>query len=154
MTEDQAAQADAAIRVGFKYIAPTDKNYEGFGDSHLPAVLAGQPWTGDCDNLAATFLDYCRQECGAALEDLFEMIVCAPVNGVVPDPPVTNHCIACVYIRNAGTAPSPADPDAIFIGGDTFGTLYASSTLWQVGHKPIKYRCLAETFWRDGAPFG
>ena len=70
MTEDQAAQADAAIRVGFKYIAPTDKNYEGFGDSHLPAVLAGQPWTGDCDNLAATFLDYCRQECGAALEDL------------------------------------------------------------------------------------
>jgi hypothetical protein len=125
---------DARARQGFTYLA--DGSIDNWR-SHADAVLRGDRWSGDCDDLASTALDLLGRQ-GVATEDRFRLLVSAS-GGKTPD-----HMVGCVR----------ADDGAFLIAGDTFRPVYPAAAM---RHRGIFYNRLSETspeaVWREGVPW-
>lgn len=75
--------------------------------SHAKQVLAGEAWSGDCDDLASTVLDLLGRN-GVALEDRYRLYVASDKSDTV------DHMVAAVR----------ANDGDIYVVGDTFAPIY------------------------------
>lgn len=133
MDTDAIRAIDARVRRRFTYLAETGDNWR----SHAEAVLKGQAWAGDCDDLASTALDLLGQG-GVVLDDRYRLVV-SSTGAKKPD-----HMVACAR----------ADDGVFLIVGDTFKPAYPASAM---RHRGVFYNRLNETqpeaVWREGVPW-
>ncbi|HKU53924.1 MAG TPA: hypothetical protein VJP60_01055 [Rhizomicrobium sp.] len=133
MDADAIRAVDARARSRFLYRAESIDNWR----SHADAVLKGEAWFGDCDDLASTTLDLLGRD-GVAADDRYRLVV-SSTGAKKPD-----HMVACVR----------ADDGAFLIVGDTFKPAYAAAAM---RHRGIFYNRLNETqpeaVWREGVPW-
>lgn len=129
MSPAEIQKHDQEARRGFTYKA------DGKIDewlSHADDVKTGKPYQDDCDGLASTAVDLC---CRAGLPEdrAFRLAVAASSDG-------SGHMVAAVM----------DDAGHFWVIGDTFRSAYAAERML---HKPIEYRRLSESAWREGAPW-
>lgn len=105
LTARQIAEIDLQARRGFSYVAdkPGRDQWRSFAD----AVLAGQEWTGDCDDLTCTTLDLLHRA-GADREGMTRIMVSTTGGNTV------DHMIGAIQ----------DDQRVTWIVGDTFGRAY------------------------------
>lgn len=121
---------DARARERFGYLADVGDTWR----SHADAVLRGEAWSGDCDDLASTALDLLGRA-GLALDQQYRLEVDSKGGSQV------NHLVACV-VDDAG---------GLWIVGDTFGVAYRAGGMM---HAPIQYQHMSELpTVRLGAPW-
>lgn len=107
--------------------------------SHADDVLAGSPWTGDCDDLAHTVLDLTIRA-GAPMNKCFRLFVMSEVTNI-------GHMVGA----------EQDDDGQWWIVGDTFSV--TPYPVKQMEHTPVDYNCLAEAgpndepVWRKGVPW-
>lgn len=136
---DAIQHFDALARRGFTYV--TDGVFDTWR-SHADEVLRGEPWSGDCDDLASTVLDLLGR-CGVALDKRYRLLV---DSSPYDDNERVDHMLA-----------GALDEDGLFwLVGDTFAPAYLTNYF---RHRPVEYHRLSETnalnlpLWREGAPF-
>lgn len=136
MTPDQVAAWEVKARANFTYSTSADDQATWL--DHSQDVLAGNAWTGDCDELAMTVVSLCALD-GMPSTNGYRLFV-YDVNGV-------GHMVGAIQCDDASW----------WVVGDTwFDAPYPAA---QMPHTPKDYNCLAEAgpdsdpIWRAGVPW-
>lgn len=136
MNAADIASWDAKARVQFTYVS------DGAVDtwrSWADKVLANEPWTGDCDDLAHTVLDLTIRA-GASMGYCYRLFVMAEDGS-------GGHMVGA----------EQDDALAWWVVGDTYSNSPYPAA--QMEHTPVDYNCLAEAgpatepIWRKGVPW-
>ena len=134
MTEEELKHWDARAREKFTY--REDQGVDTWR-SHAAEVLAGTPWSGDCDDLTATVNDLLSRA-GCPLDQLYRLLVSTTRTETV------DHTVACAVDDHGG----------FWVLGDTFRPAYPAAGM---PHRGITYNRLSEAapkvIWRDGTPW-
>lgn len=135
MTPAALRGLDAQVRANWTYRA--DPAGIDIWRSSAAEVMAGHAWSGDCADLASTFLDLAARR-GQPLDRLYRIIANA----------------AGAQYGDHMAAAAAADDGSLWLCGDTFppGCYPAGVQAWA----PVRYQRMSEAargVWRDRAPW-